>query len=357
MGKRTSRVTTSRQLGEIRASDVASRGVAPVDPITPPTAPSASASASASTSDELEMPDEPEIIESDIEQTRAELSETVEAIQARLEPGALTTQAKDSAYEAVDHAIQEAKAAVRERTSQAKEGIRDATIGKAGRMASTTGEATKGFGSTAISTIKQNPGPAALTALGIGWLIVNGSNASSGTEASSGSESTGGVSDATALDQIQDQAGEITGQAEAMASDAKGQVQGTASDVANQVQGTASKFSNQVQQTTSQVTEQVQQKASQLKEQAQQAPGWMSRMVSEHPLQLGAAAITVGSLAAVAVPGSQRENQLLGQARDTVVDKAEASAGQVVEKVQKVAGEAEEAAEKEAKYQGLSPES
>ena len=284
--------------------------------------------------------DDPAALEGSIEQTRAEISETVEAIQDRLAPEQLTGQAKDTAHEVVDLAIREAKAAVYELTGQAKEAVRDATVGRVERMATTSGEAATGFGSTVVTTIKQNPGPAALTALGIGWLVVNGSSASSSGDTGQYPRSS---SDEGAMSQVQEQASQLAGDAQGKASNVSNQVQETASEVSGQVKGAASTIANQAQQ-----------KAGQAAEQAQRVPNWFKRMADEHPMPLGVAAVALGSVAAFALPETRRENQLLGQARDSVVDQAQATAEQGVKKAQSIAGEAQEAAEKEAKYQGLS---
>jgi vacuolar-type H+-ATPase subunit H len=151
--------------------------------------------------------------DAEIQQTREEISETLDAIQAKLQPDRLTEDAKEiaqetvdhllqegkataqevsevasvaameavdyatkkiqeilpdltqqaqgAATEAVDHAIAEAKTAVRELGEQARAALRDATIGKVERMANTTTEKSKYVGSTTIERIKQNPGPAA----------------------------------------------------------------------------------------------------------------------------------------------------------------------------------------------------
>ena len=139
--------------------------------------------------------DEPAAIASDIEQTRADLSETIEAIQDRLAPELLADQAKDAAVEAteqardaalevVDHAIEEAKAAVRELTDQAKAAVREATVGRVERVASRTGEAAGGFRSSVMTTIQQNPVPAALVGLGLGWMLLDRPSASAGGQTS-----------------------------------------------------------------------------------------------------------------------------------------------------------------------------
>lgn len=355
---------------------------------------------------------EPSDRASDIEQTRADMSETIEAIQERLAPERLTDeakdvasdvteQAKDAALEAVDHAVQEAKAAaqewgelarvaaleaidhavtkaqaalpavgeqaksigqetvthaieeakaaVRELGAQASATVRDATVGKVERMAHTTGQTTKSFSSRVITTVKQNPGPAALTGLGLSWLMVNGRSASTQrqTSPSVGSQMTGGG------DQVQEKAGQVAGQVQEKA----GQVQGVAGDVVGHVQDTASTVADQAQETAGKVADQTQQTMSQLTGQVQQLPGRFQHMLDENPLAVGIVAVALGGAAALIIPETQREHQLMGEARDNLIDRAQTGAQDVVEKVQRVTEEAGEAVGKEARAQGLSPES
>ncbi|HEX4512576.1 MAG TPA: DUF3618 domain-containing protein, partial [Polyangiaceae bacterium] len=86
-----------------------------------------------------------------IARTRYEMAQTIERIDTRLDPEALKEQAKARALEL---------------TEQAKTAAYDATIGKAKTMVSKTSNGI-------ADTIKANPVPLALTALGIGWLVVN----------------------------------------------------------------------------------------------------------------------------------------------------------------------------------------
>ncbi len=334
---------------------------------------------------------------SDIEQTRADMSETIEAIQERLAPERLTDEAKEAvdhavqevkttaqelgelasvaaleaidhavkeaqaalpavseqaksiAQETVSHAIEEAKTAVRELGAQASAAVRDATVGKVERMASTTGQTTKSFSSRVITTVKQNPGPAALTGLGLGWLMVNGRSAGTQrqTTSSVGSQMSGGG------DQGQEKAGQVAGQVQEKA----GQIQGVAGDIAGQVQDTASTVTDQAQETAGKVADQTQQTMGQLAGQVQQLPGRFQHLLEENPLAVGIVAVALGGAAALIIPETQREHQLMGEARDNLIDRAQTGAQDVVEKVQRVTEEAGEAAGKEARLQGLSPES
>ena len=143
--------------------------------------------------------DEPAVIAEEIEQTRANMTGTIEAIQERLAPERITDQAKDAALdvteqartaalevaeyaiqevktavreladhlaseqvagqakgaaiEVTEHAIQGAKAAVREMGDQAKGAVREATVGRVERMVSSTGESAKGLRANVASTI------------------------------------------------------------------------------------------------------------------------------------------------------------------------------------------------------------
>lgn len=95
----------------------------------------------------------PEEIEADIEKTRAGLEGTVDEIKERFSSEHVRSQ------------------------------VRDATIGKARRMIRRGGERAKQMGgrvtervktSAFTRTITNNPIPAALAGVGLGWLIING---------------------------------------------------------------------------------------------------------------------------------------------------------------------------------------
>src|SRR5687767_8088784 len=142
---------------------------------------SRSASGSGSESD-------PDAIAADIEATREEMSSTIEAIQERLDPERLsqqatevTEQAREAAKDVAKYAIEEAKAAVNEMTSQAKASVREATIGRVEHMALYTRDTAESVRGDLWTTIKQNPVPAALAAISIGWLWSHRSGGSQGS--------------------------------------------------------------------------------------------------------------------------------------------------------------------------------
>ena len=76
-------------------------------------------------------------------------------------------------------------------------------------------------------------------------------------------------------------------------------------------------------------------------------------MVRENPLAMGAVAIGAGAAVGLAIPQSAQEHEVMGEARDTFVEKAQEKAQDAQERVQRVAEEAQSAAKEEASNQGL----
>jgi hypothetical protein len=315
--------------------------------------------------------DDPAAIASDIEQTRAEMSETIEAIQDRLAPERVAEQAKDTAaevteqareaaLEVIDHALVEAKAAVRELGDQARAAVRDATVGRVERMASKTNEAAGGLRSSIGATIQQNPIPAALVGLGLGWMLLNRPSTSTASQRDYNDTSRGyqpgyRAGYAPAPSQAgswpaggsQSQTGGGIGRS---AGEAVGQVQETTGQVVGQVQQTAGQVVDQAQETVGQVVDQVQQTAS-------QARGRLEQMLHENPMQVGALAVVLGGALGLAAPPTSREQELMGSARDRLVGRVQETAQTTLDKVEHVAEEMGDAAAKEAQNQGLTTQS
>jgi hypothetical protein len=79
-----------------------------------------------------------------------------------------------------------------------------------------------------------------------------------------------------------------------------------------------------------------------VKDQTQRAGSTIHDAVQENPLAVGAVALAIGAAVGLAVPVTRRENQLMGEARDRLVDQVQASAGEAVETAQRVASQAVE---------------
>ena len=72
-------------------------------------------------------------------------------------------------------------------------------------------------------------------------------------------------------------------------------------------------------------------------------------MLRENPLAVGALGVGVGAAVGLAIPETTTEHEVMGEARDTFVEKAQ----DAQERVQQVAQEARIAAQQEAENQGL----
>jgi gas vesicle protein len=118
------------------------------------------------------------------------------------------------------------------------------------------------------------------------------------------------------------------------------QVMGQAQQVAGQVQELPGHVVGQVQQVAGQMQDQVQERAGQVQQQAQGV--W--QMLETNPVVMGGLGMVLGGVAALLLPETQTENQLLGETRDRVFESVQEMAGETVAKVQRAAEEAGSAA-------------
>jgi ElaB/YqjD/DUF883 family membrane-anchored ribosome-binding protein len=252
-----------------------------------------------------EAADRVEIERTEIERTRAEMGETVDAIQERISPENLKEEAKDR--------------------------VKEATVGRAQEA-----------GSGIVETIRANPLPAALTGIGLGWLLV--STIRGGSEQERYGErtyaydypatydypphheerTTNGPSAGEALGRARDKVGENATQAQERAAEVAGRTQDRVGSLADQA-----------------------------RYRARRASGGFQRMLQENPLSVGALAVGVGAAVGLAIPESSKEHEVMGETRDNLVEKAQEKAQEAQQKVQRVAEEAQSAAKEEASNQGL----
>jgi ElaB/YqjD/DUF883 family membrane-anchored ribosome-binding protein len=277
------------------------------------------------------------VIAQDIEQTREEMTGTLDAIQERLEPERLSAEAKEVAH----YAIEEAKGAVRELADQASTAVHDATIGRLDRMTATARHEAQGVTNDMLDTIKANPIPAALTAVGIGWMLMHrGSDSSHGSQYgrdSWGSQATGYGSRSFDTYGAGGMRGQATGQ----------QAQQMAGQFATQVQDRAGQMQQQLENTADQMQHRLGGTAEQVQEQAQ----GVSQTLQANPVAAAALGLGLGAIAGVAIPESEKENQLMGETRDRVVGDVQQVAGEKLDQAQHIAKEARAAAMEEAKSQ------
>jgi hypothetical protein len=372
-------------------------------------------------------------IEGTIERTQGAMSETLDAIQEKLNPGALMEQARGPVEDTSDHIVAEVQRAVRESvdhiigeargpieelgehliagvTSAAEEAtdhilaqarvtateaasdivartgeaVRAATIGKVEHMVQTVGnttrdaantanDTTKGLGSAIMGTIEQNPLPAALAAIGLGWLYLKrpkGAAQSSAptaypayrdgqagrpTVGDAAGSAAGAVGDAAgsaggAVGDAMSTVGETLGSAAGTVGNTVGSAAGT---VGNTVGSAAGAVGETVGGAAAGTQDAAQGLVAEVQHQAQRLGSGFQTLAQENPLAVGVAGVAVGSLIGLLVPETQGERQLMGGARDTLLDKAAGTAQETMDKVGSVAQKAEGAAKDEAQAQGL----
>jgi hypothetical protein len=79
------------------------------------------------------------------------------------------------------------------------------------------------------------------------------------------------------------------------------------------------------------------------RQQLDRARGSWDSMLNEHPLALGAIGLAIGAVVAAMAPRTQKEDQLMGQARDDLLDKAKQAGTEKLEQMK----QAQRPAEKE----------
>jgi len=199
----------------------------------------------------------------EIEQTRSEMSGTIDAIQERLSPqqladeakGAaanLAEEAKEAAREAASTLAEEMKEAATSLLRDAQEALREATIGRAERMVNEFEDTARGTSTTVMDTIRQNPLPSAMIGIGLGWLFLNRrkSMPASGYTSRPSYRSTYplGGSAAVASPYTDERSGgglgETVGAAQERAGELAGQAKDTAGEVVGQVRDAAGNLVN-----------------------------------------------------------------------------------------------------------------
>jgi hypothetical protein len=246
--------------------------------------------------------------------TREEMTGTVEEIGDRLDPRNVVAEATGS--------------------------VRDATIGKvesvatqASDMVGNIPQTAQEAGSGIVDAIRRNPVPAAMVGIGLGWLALSSRNSSSGSRYndwsdggrnwtgqsfSDGGRMAGETWDTTGYDN--------TGYGSGGHSGGQG-IGDKVGDKFGDVQQTVGEKVGQVQQTAGEMPYQVQNVARQVGDNA-------GRVAQENPLALGAIALAVGTAVGMALPTTKPERQFMGQARDTLIDKAETKAHEAMSKVE-----------------------
>lgn len=277
-------------------------------------------------------------VDTSIGETRHQLSETLDEIEDRLNPDRVKAQAREIVTETIH---------------EAKDAVREATIGRAERTFDEAVRTTQGVGTSMLDTIKQNPIPAALIGIGVGWLLFNRQSTNDygrlNTDYSGRRYDYRGYRgvQASGLDRqgrlwMNDYDGRDRMSYDTDTADDRGfsgRIQDTAGQAADQAQDMAGRFADNVQQTVGGLPDTAQQFRGTAQERIRQT-------LTDSPLIAGGIAIAAGMVVGLAVPETEREHELLGEARDSLMEQVtEAARGPMAEQLKSSARDIEQQVE------------
>ncbi|MGZ8475259.1 MAG: DUF3618 domain-containing protein [Candidatus Limnocylindria bacterium] len=227
-------------------------------------------------------------IRADIEETRLEMGETLSELGDRLEPSRLM--------------------------DQAKENVREATIGR-------VEETAKGVSEMVMETIKRNPIPAAIAGTGLALLWVN-RNSGKGSKGSKGSNGYSQAYRSNGFRPEQKNGFDVS------------RVGDVAADVGQNVGQAVGQVGESATQVTSEVIERGRQTVGEV--------GWrLDRFMKASPLAMGAIAIGGGAVVGALVPEMPQERQMLGDAGEKIGIAVKDTVDQVTQKAEETMDKAE----------------
>jgi hypothetical protein len=300
-------------------------------------------------------------IRQEIDHTRAEMTETIDAIQAKLNPRNIVANATERVKAATTERVREMAGTAGDTAQEVMNQTRDTAggivqsvqqnpvpaaligLGAAWLLMNRSGsiDRERGYrpaprqnrsysqeGDGIVGTVRSNPIPAVLAGVGLGWLMYSGRDKPTyGSERYGyGSEryGYGGERWAGTRDQRWNEASGV------------GDSEGLASSVSESAGRIASRAKDYVGET-----------GQELQYQGRRAQNQFQRMLEDSPLLVGAGALMIGAAFGLAVPETDVENQWMGEARDTVVERTQEMAQNAASQVQQAAAGLTDAATKQ----------
>lgn len=266
--------------------------------------------------DDADTSPEVERLAEDIETTRHGMNQTLDELGERLDPANVV--------------------------ANAKENVREATIGKVEQMATTAGDKVSEAGAAAretgeglIETIRRNPIPAAMAGVGLGWLWLNrdrGQRRMTWPATSSARVSRYQGANERSLGERIGDVGEGVGRT---ASSVATNVGDTASSVASNVGEAASDVADRARMTAQRARTTADDATYQVGEAAQDVGETAQRIFDENPLAVGAVALAVGAAVGMALPATRTEQRVIGNAGSQLLDQAESALRQPLEETER----------------------
>jgi ElaB/YqjD/DUF883 family membrane-anchored ribosome-binding protein len=230
-----------------------------------------------------------EQLRADIEDTRAEMTQTINEIQERLSPEHLVGQVKETVREATIGKVEK----VMERVGETISGVTEPAREVAGRA----GSAIKEAGSSVADSVWKNPIPVALIGLGVGMLLMRNFRGQRYTSTRPG----------PSQGRVPNYAMGNTGQMRQTQGSA-GTLQNAASDLATKAKNTASTVGTRFEQ-----------------------------VLHDNPLAIGAVAVAAGTAVGLVLPTTRFESEYIGETGERLVDRVEDVARGALDKVQDAA--------------------
>jgi ElaB/YqjD/DUF883 family membrane-anchored ribosome-binding protein len=238
-----------------------------------------------------------------IEDTRADMSQTINEIQERLSPENLVGQVKETVREATIGKVERAVGRFGDSLSELTE--------PALEMAGRAGNAIKEVGTTVGDQIWKNPIPLGLIGLGVGMLVMKNYRGQSYGSSSPKPKFPQGRRTNYAMGDV-GQAGHTQ---QSMGTSTLNQVKETASDLANRSTQTFNELSTKAKNSASRV----------------------GTMMRENPLAAGAVAIAAGTAVGLMIPSTRMETEYIGETGERLVERVEDVARDALGRVQDAA--------------------
>jgi ElaB/YqjD/DUF883 family membrane-anchored ribosome-binding protein len=238
----------------------------------------------------------PEDIEREIEQTRSRMSQNIDELGDRLKPESLKQEAKDAIRDVAQNAV------------------------------SNVGEQARRTGSRLVDVIRENPLPVIAVGAGVTWLLTQRSS----------SDVSGHRMARYAYTGPERRQGEGR-------QGIRGRVGGTISGVKEKVSEAASGLADRATELASGTQERVGDIGGEARRQTRRVKTNLEHAAEENPLMVAIGATILGLALGLLLPGTERENELMGPARDQLIDRAERTAERVKDAAAEAGREVKEA--------------
>jgi ElaB/YqjD/DUF883 family membrane-anchored ribosome-binding protein len=282
-------------------------------------------------------------LRAEIRETRDRMSDTLDELGNRLNPHRLK--------------------------AQVKENIREATVGRVETMARNAADRVNETRHGMIDRIRENPIPAALIGIGLGWMLFGGRrrdertlwDRSYVTDGNwDGTAYVGDIS-ATTPRLAQDDAAGGIGESVSREPGVVDRVKERVTGIGETVRDTTSDVAYSARERVSDVAERVSDVRHNVSDSARyrmhSATERFDQTLNENPVAIGVVAMAVGMAAGLAIPESRREREMMGPYRDQLVDRVRERVDDTRERVQHVAErvveETKEVAKDAAREEGL----